>query len=255
MPLIAVLVPVFGRPQNALSVAASLRATSDARLVFLANRGDDDQIVACVRAVRDVGQPAEVVVVPWANGPHDYPRKMNHGYRITAEPWLLLAADDVAFEDGWDDRALAYGETGLVSVIGTNDRANPQVMRGEFATHALVRRAYVDTAGASADGPGVLIHEGYDHNYCDRELCHLAQSRGVWAFAPDAVIRHRHPCWGTAPKDATYARGAASMGVDHQLLYDRAALWGYDGLGLAERRSAQRHRRRSARRTVAGRRP
>jgi hypothetical protein len=97
--------------------------------------------------------------------------------------------------------------------------------------------------GATADGvPGLLLHEGYDHNYVDRELCSVAQHRHVYAFARRSVIRHRHPLFNTARWDATYRKSVANFQADRALYLARAPLYGYAGLTGQERAHTPRRR-------------
>jgi hypothetical protein len=233
--MIDVLVPVLARPQNAKPLYESFRAHSGQmdELHFLCSPGDDAQIEACLQT------QANVLIVEWEAGPGDYARKMNYGYSMTERPWLFLGADDIEFSEGWIEKALALGG----EVIGTNDLANGQVKRGEFGTHCFVSRRYVTEEGGSADGPGVLLHEGYDHNFVDRELCHLAQQRKVFSFARDSVVRHRHPLWKTARMDSTYRKGLARFHEDRALFLERSAAWGYTGLNSMERNMARRRQR------------
>src|SRR5262245_55091203 len=169
------------------------------RIVFLCNQGDDEQIAAC----RSTGE--DTVVMPWPSLESDYPRKMNRALAITDGEWILLGSDDIVPQRGWADTALdAAGDR--YHVVATNDQANKQVMSGLFGTHCLVRRSYVDEQGASHGIRGLLFHEGYDHNYCDREMCGVARQRGVYAYAKDAVIAHHHPNWRTAENDSTYEK-------------------------------------------------
>lgn len=222
--VIDVLVPVLGRPQNAQPLADSLRDNThvEVRLLFLTSPGDDAEMEACFRT------GADVLEVPGED--RQYPRKINAGFRWTHHPFVLMASDDIEFMPGWDLEALAAAESGK-SVVGTNDKANRHVMLGQFSTHPLIRRSYVMTRGGSLDGPGVVLHEGYDHNYVDRELCHLAQARGEWAFAPKAVIVHHHPGWQKGiTADPTYAKGRRNFNEDHALFIRRATEWG--GVGL-----------------------
>jgi hypothetical protein len=238
--LIDILVPVLSRPQNVAPLVASIKATTTNpyKILFLCSPGDNEQIEAC-RATE-----AEVKVVKWPAGTSDYPMKMNLGLQLTENPFLLMGADDLTFHDGWDVHALAVAERTGAAVIGTNDLANRQVMRGHFSTHPLVRRSYVMEKGASMDGPGILVSTAYDHNYCDRELCHLAEARGLWAFAGDSHIKHRHPLWRTAPEDSTYARGRKTASEDHIVFFTRAAQWKYVGILPEEHKWLGRAQRR-----------
>ena len=124
-------------------------------------------------------------------------------------------------------------------VVGTNDLANAQVKRGQFGTHCLIRRRYVTEHGGTADqGPGTVLYEGYDHNFVDRELCHVAQSRGVFVFARHSRVKHHHMLWRTAPDDATYRKALRNFRADQKLFLSRARLWGFVGLSDPERKMA-----------------
>lgn len=237
--LITVLVPVLNRPQNAATVLQSLRLSTDFRrdieLVFIASPQDLAQIHACRQAValdRSQGGDSRMIYSkrPPEEG-HDYSRKMNIGFAETEGEWVLLGSDDVTYEPGWETELLRVAEETGKSVIGSNDMANRLVYRHHlFSTHTLVKRSYAEDPGASLDGPGRIVTEAYDHNFPDRELAGLAMYRDEWAFAPNAIIRHRHPGFGTAKQDATYEKGRASLHEDQLIFWDRAARW--DNIGL-----------------------
>ena len=223
---IDIIVPVLGRPQNAQRLVDSIRATCDHPVIFLCSPGDVKQIAACL----ETGERTEVV--RWPAGKADFAKKINEGCRLSQAEYIFMAADDLDFEEGWDERVLAVGRP----VVGTNDKANGSVMRGLFSTHCLIERRYVTEQGASADGPGLVLHEGYDHNFVDRELAGVSQHRGVWGFAKKAIVRHRHPLWKTAPDDDTYRKSLKHFHKDRQLFLRRAHLWGFEGVGAYERR-------------------
>lgn len=216
--MIDVIVPVLGRPRNAQPLVDSLTASgADARLTFMCTGGDRPQIAACQAT------GADVIVTNWKAGSGDYAKKINAGFNQTFGDFVFMGADDIDFQPGWDTVALK-AMTGRVGVVATNDQANRQVMRGEFGTHNLIRRAYIDDHGGTFDGvPGVVLYEGYDHWYVDRELCDVARSRRAFAFAKNSVVRHRHPIWRTAPDDATYRKGQTHARDDHTLYMRRAA--------------------------------
>lgn len=241
--------PVLARPQNAQPLVDSIKATTTVphNIVFLCSPEDADQIEAC-RATK-----AKVKVVPFEAGWGDYPKKMNFGYKATRGKYLFLGSDDITFHPRWDIRVLRVAEVTGLGVIGTNDMANKFVMKGHFSTHSLVRRSYVKEVGAALEGPGVLISESYDHNYCDRELCALAQSRGQWAFARNAVVQHNHPLWRKARWDATYHKGKKGSNADHENFLVRSEEWGYDGILAQERDYLRRATRRHARMRARGR--
>jgi hypothetical protein len=149
-----------------------------------------------------------------------------------------MCADDVRFEPRWDTNALKVAGTHY-DVIGTNDLANAQVQRGMFGTHCLIRRRYITDVGGDGEGtPGTVLHEGYDHNFVDRELCHVAQARGRFAFSRHSRVRHYHPLWKTATQDSTYRKSLARFRQDQMLFLSRAHLWGMVGLSSSERKMA-----------------
>lgn len=215
--MIDVLVPVLGRPQNAQPLYDSwdTHSPDTATLTFIVSPDDQEQIEACL----DTG--ADVLEMDFSSRSGDYAAKINEGFGATSLPWVLNASDDITFTEGWWQEAFRY-VTDDISVVATNDRANSHVKRGRFGTHCLIRRSYIDQYGGTFDNqPGVVLYEGYDHNYVDRELCEVAKSRGVYAWARESVIRHRHPLFRTAEWDDTYRKGHARIREDHALFEER----------------------------------
>jgi len=217
--MIEVLVPVLSRPANAKPLADSLAASgADATLTFLCTGGDRPQIAACEAT------GADVLVVGWAAGPGDFARKINWGFAHTESDYIFMGADDIEFAPRWADIAVRMMR-GKIGVVATNDKANRQVMRGEFGTHCLISRDYIDTHGGTFDGtPGVVLHEGYDHNFVDRELCEAAKRRRAFAFAPQSVVYHHHPLWRTAKWDPTYRKALSRFRDDQTLFLERSRL-------------------------------
>ena len=207
----AIIVPVLNRPQNAAPFMASLRATTGLAAVYAVATFDDPDTV---KAWEEAG-----ATVLYADG-ISFASKVNAGYAQTSEPWLFLTGDDVRFHPGWLDHAQAAAGDDY-DVVGTNDLGNPRVMRGEHATHMLIRRSHADKVGASWDGPGSVCHEGYRHWYVDDEIVTAARQRGVFAHAPGAVVEHLHPLWGKGETDDVYELGRASQAADRDLFQKR----------------------------------
>lgn len=220
------LVPVLDRPQLVKPLLGSLQESTlrdqadgwSVRALFIATAGDTRELKALEAAA------AEYVVAPFAgNVRGQYARKINHGLRVTNEQWLLLGADDLAFHPGWLRAAInVHIRTGAL-VIGTNDLGNPTVMRGDHSTHPLVHRDYAELG--TIDQPGILYHEGYDHNSCDVEFVETAKARAQFAFAADSHVEHLHRLWGKAPIDATYRKGLRNANADRKLMLSRRRLW------------------------------
>jgi hypothetical protein len=200
---VAVVVPVLERPQNAEPFMRSLRASTGRAKVYAVCSDDAD-----VTAWQDAG--ATVVKTDRVS----FAEKVNDAYAETSEPWLFLVGDDVRFHAGWLDHAQHVAVNTGAQVVGTNDLGTERVLRGEHATHMLIRRTYIDEQGASWDGPGVVCHEGYRHWYVDDEIVTAAKQRGVFAPALASVVEHLHPLFDKGVDDETYRRGQRHAGKD-----------------------------------------
>lgn len=153
-----------------------------------------------------------------------YPVAANAGFKLGKERLVLIANDDVIFHYGWYDAAVNAVDSN-VGVLGTND-LSPATEEGGHATQPIVRRSYIEDQGGAWGEPGNVYHEGYHHNFCETELCALAQHRRVWGFAPGSVIEHRHPDWGKGKEDDTYRQGARQNWDQDSALYEaRMAQW------------------------------
>jgi hypothetical protein len=217
---VAVLIPVLGRPHRVAPLVESLNLSVEqersegwiVRTVFVCTPGDDAEIAA-VRAHEDE-------LLFYDGG---YAAKCNHATRMVDADWYLTAADDLRFHPGWLSAAIDVHEKTGAPVVGTNDLHNPSVISGLYATHLLVHRNYLERG--TIDEPGLLMHEGYDHNCVDTELVETAKSRGMFAFAKDSRVEHLHPIWKGAPDDATYRKGRERHVQDRRLLAVRRRLW------------------------------
>lgn len=224
VPDVDIIVPVLWRPDNARLFVASLRASLDdpRRVAVTAVASHYDR--PTLRAWQTAG--ADVISEP---GLDTFPAKVNHAYRHLADarpgpaPFLLLLGDDVAFHPGWLDAVLEVWTKTGADVICTNDLGFHKDATG--GTHPLIARSYIDELGASWDGPGVVCHEGYRHNYVDAEIMAKGKHHDTWAPAPLAVIEHLHHQWRKAPVDATYQLGTDSLHRDRDLFYARLAIY------------------------------
>jgi hypothetical protein len=233
--MIAVLVPVLGRPERAAPLVESIEASSTlvTTILFLVSPADDAQLAACLAT------DAMTVEVPFALAGGDYARKINHGILCTEEPWLFQASDDLVFHRGWDKEAVRMlrGKP-TAGVIGTNDLGNPLVRSGAHSTHSLISRTYISEQG-TIDEPGKALHEGYWHCWVDNELVETAKHRRAYYAARRSVVEHMHHIWpdrqgGRKGKnDATYRRGQERYSQDHRLFKARRPLWRRGGRMVA----------------------
>jgi hypothetical protein len=213
-PAVAILIPVLNRPQRIVPTIESVGAATPEphRLLFVVSDDDRAELVALERA------GADYLAVPAARG--SWACKINDGYRATTEDWVFTGADDLEFRAGWFPRGLAWA-TPAIGVIGTNDLWNPRVMTGAHSTHSLVRRSYADEQG-TADQPGLILHEGYPHQFADDELVATAMARDAYAHAFDSIVRHLRPATAT---DDTYRLGERSHSTGKRLFLSRRRLW------------------------------
>lgn len=211
---LVILVPMLGRPHRVAPLLASIRASCEARVLFLLTPGDHDVIAA-------VGAEEQLFVEREPAG--DYARKINQGIAATDEDLIFTGADDLQFHRFWYQHAARHLRPG-VGVIGTNDRCNRRTMRGEHATHMLVTRSYVDQHG-TIDEPGKFYHEGYPHEWCDDEAVETARHRGAFVSARDSIVEHLHPMNGKAPMDAMYALQSQRIQAGRALYQRRRRLW------------------------------
>lgn len=217
--MIDLLIPVLSRPQNAQPLVDSIHAATSLphTIIFLATRGDEEEIEAC----KQTGAIVQLV----DPGHGEYARKINLGVMLdyTDHPFVFLGADDLHFHPGWDTIAISYFEQTGKRVVGTNDLGNATVMKGEHATHSLVHRSYVSEG--TIDEPGQLLHEGYQHNWVDTEFIATAKLRDEFVFAAESHVEHLHPFWKKGPDDGVYVKGRAYYHVDAKKFRQRQKLW------------------------------
>lgn len=228
MPDVVILVPMLGRPHRILPLLESIHhASPEARVLFCVSPND-----TTVHAEID-RRGGERITVP--REPYgDYQRKINAGFNATDEPLIFTGADDLLFHPGWLKRAAAQLQPG-VGVVGTNDLGSPRVISGDHSTHSLITREYVDRygirdfehgdRGEAVDVPGVVLYEGYPHEWCDDELVETAKFRGAWAVATDSWAEHLHPCWGKGKTDAMYQQQGQRMRRGRSIYQQRRQLW------------------------------
>lgn len=216
---IAILIPVLGRRKLAGPLVKNIHTatTVEHSILFLCSPGDP-----AARAYRQTGE--RTITVDWEAGHGDWARKINLGYAETDEDFILLGATDLKFHPSWDTEVLRVASESNAGVIGTNDLGNATVMKGHHSTHPLVRRSYVDEYG-TIDEEGKVLHEGYQHQWVDAELCETAKHRGQWAFAKHSKVEHLHPFWHKGEMDEVYKKALSTSREDHRHYGQRRRLW------------------------------
>ena len=211
MSEVAILVPTLERPHRMAPLLQSIAEATEVPHRVLFATSDQATVDELDRLgawyLRDEG-----------GDEGSYPKRINRMFAATTEPYVLLAADDLAFRPGWFQYAMAVMRE-VDGVVGINDLHNPA------GVHFLVSRKYIDTLGGCVGESGVVLHEGYRHTYCDDEMRATAIAHGRWGFARDAVVEHLHPGAGKAHHDNIYAIGAASMSQGAEVFRSRSHLW------------------------------
>lgn len=216
-----IIIPALHRPQNVKPLMESLRASTALATAWWVIEPDDDEEREAVTAAggqlfRKAGTFAQKVNTAYLLRQPGWVNDL-----IPMAPWILLVGDDVRFHPGWLDKALEVANRWDADVVGTNDLLNPRVMRGEHATHMLIRRSYIDEIGSSWDGPGIVAHEGYHHWYVDDEIVMAAKLRGRFQAALGSHVQHFHPMNGTTPMDEIYELGTKHVETDKALFTRR----------------------------------
>lgn len=212
---VAILIPTFGRPHKVDSITRNALASTPGAVVYFCCEDDDE-------ATRNAVLNTEGANLIINTRTRSYSGAINTGVLETCEPYVFAGADDLNFMPGWFELAVDM-MSDTIKVVGTNDMGNPEVLAGSHATHFLVEREYA--YHGVIDSPGIMLFEGYDHNWTDKEFILTAQKRGVYAHCHEAVVEHQHWAWNKANIDNTYNRGLRSEPSDRDTFMGRQHLW------------------------------
>lgn len=213
------------RAHRARPLVDSLRLSTTVphEIVFVCTVGDDEVIAAC-SAIEATHMSQVTVLTTPPNTVGDYAKKINLACSETWQPYLFLGADDLNFHPEWFEHAarmMASREKCMI--VGTQDQANPRVIAGRHSTHSLVHRDYISQG--TIDSPGIMLHEGYIHEFVDDEFVETAKARRAFLFSHRSIVEHLHPLVGKAPSDDMYAASEDRMKVDRELYRKRRYLW------------------------------
>ena len=147
-----------------------------------------------------------------------------------------MGADDVTFSPAGTPTPSKIAAHTLRRDRHQRPGQRPGPTQALFGTHNLIRRRYVTGRGGTGD-PGQVLHEGYDHNFVDRELCGFAQHRRASRSPATPASATTTPC-GTPPRRPHLPQSARHFRDDQQLFLSRAHLWDYHGLSAQERKLA-----------------
>lgn len=198
-----VITPTRQRPASALRLAEAILKTRTAETdLILAIDDDDDSYEGVALPCSEVHGPRKTCGA-WTN---EVAREFGGEYRALAS----FGDDHVPETPGWDSLLLAaiddMGGTGIAYPDDTGQHEN--LPTAPVVSSDIVRAL------------GWMFHPGMIHYYCDNVLKDIGEGAGCLRYVPEAVVRHLHPGWGTAPVDQVYAEafpaGDADMATWHE---------------------------------------
>jgi glycosyltransferase involved in cell wall biosynthesis len=207
--IVSILLATMGRPEKAEAFVHGVKATTE---------GHDVEIVAAIDGPDEHADRLRALgcVVDHSPELRGSSAAWNAALKHATGDLLVLAADDLEWQPGWLDAALAKlaefpDGWGLV---GFNDgHWGP-----ELSTHYLMsRRFVVEVLG------GVVAWDCYRHSFNDREANARAQAAGRYAWCEDARVYHRHWIFGDRPQDQTDTRLLGEHGESQRVFDQRAA--------------------------------
>lgn len=212
---LAILIPTLGRADKLAGVVSNILDSGvprNTRIIFIGEAHDEETIAECrnLKATLILNQRSP-----------SYAGAINTAVKATTVDAFFIGSDDLNFHHGWYQKAEVWLD--YFGVVGSNDLANFEVLRGDHATHYLVTYEYA--MQGSIDNPDQMLHEGYTHNWVDTEFIATAKFRNQYTPCLESVVEHNHPTWGKATMDATYAKGFDSESKDAHTFRERQHLW------------------------------
>jgi hypothetical protein len=193
-----IITPTRGRPDSARRLAEAVRATATAETDLLFAVDEDDPSYAEMDGLLVIRGP-RATCGQWTNK-----LAAEHGSRYRA--LASLGDDHVPETEGWDAQLLgAIDDIGGTGIAYGNDTAQGQ----NLPTAPVISSDIVAALGW-------MFLPAMIHYYCDNAWKDIAGGAGCLRYVPDVVIRHLHPNYGTAPRDATYAEADPAMTADSQ---------------------------------------
>jgi len=214
--MISILLATTGRPEMAETTVRSLLATT---------RGHSVELVAAIDADRETLRRLATMrlrdgfgmELDYANDYRGCSRAWNDALAASSGDPVVLAADDLVFQSGWLDHALATmaEHEGGWGFVGFNDG---QGMGPDLSTHYMVsRRLIVEEFG------GVIAWEAYTHSFNDCEANERAKRAGRYAWCEQAHVQHTHWLFGGRGQDETDTRALAYHAVSERMYAVRMA--------------------------------
>lgn len=210
---IAALIPTYGRAPKLEKLLKNFNETSSvANIYFIVHPKD----LETVNEVQRLG--AKMILLKG-----EYVACINNGVKLTTEPFVLCAADDVEFTKDWDKKLLKEMEDPNICIVGGID-SWPISKSGVHISHPLIRRSYIKDN---------LYYPGYTHYMCDIELIQQGWKDQCVKVLPEILIEHKHPEVKTALVDQTYIKSRMYLSRD-KIIYDKRRknfeVWNFQGM-------------------------
>lgn len=135
---------------------------------------------------------------------------------------IVFAADDLVWQDGWLEAALAALEQHPGCLIGFNDgHWGP-----ELATHYLLPRSFIiEVLG------GVVAWPHYAHSFNDLETNERAKRAERYVWCEQARVYHSHWLFGGREQDETDTRNLGGH-AEAERIYKQRAAAGFPNEGI-----------------------
>lgn len=207
--MISILLATADRPEMVEAFIGSLKDTTKGHEIELvaAVDGDADSALTLQRAG---------AIVDYREKHRGCSRAWNDALALSTGDPVVLAADDLHFEDGWLDAALAklaeFPEGW--GMVGFNDGHHGE----ELSTHYLMsRRFVVEVLG------GVVAWPCYGHSFNDTEANERARAADRYAWCEEARVGHSHWLFGGRPMDETDNRAIGAHAESERIFKQRQA--------------------------------
>jgi len=212
---VSMLLATTGRAEMAETCIRSLAATTCGHRVELVAAIDADTETR--DRLQSLPTPENLtIVLDYQDDYRGCSRAWNDALATCAGDPVVLAADDLVFQAGWLDAALAElasFEDGW-GFVGFNDgHWGP-----ELSTHYMMSRRFVTEILG-----GVVAWEGYRHSFNDREANARAIAAGRYAWCENARVLHRHWIFGDRAQDPTDTRQLGLHPDSERIFHERAA--------------------------------
>lgn len=211
--MISILLATTGRPEMAETTVRSILATTKGHEVEIVVSIDDDQeTLRRMEALEDHG-----LSIDYEDELRGCSRAWNDALWLSTGDPVVLAADDLVFQPGWLDAALAQMAEfpDGWGFVGFNDG---QGLGPDLSTHYMVSKRLIREAFG-----GVIAWECYRHSFNDCEANARAKRAGRYAWCEQAHVQHTHWLFGGRGQDETDTRNLAYHPVSERTFAVRAA--------------------------------